>query len=151
MHPTVREIDAAATRPLRQRILRPHQQIEDLVYAGDAAADTLHVGVFVDAQLVCIASAFHQPPPGEQRADAWQLRGVATDQTQQRRGYARLLLEWLEQALAERFGCRLIWCNARVAALPLYTALGYTIVSEPFDVPEIGPHVVMRRDVRASV
>ncbi|MBG31354.1 MAG: hypothetical protein CMI31_15360 [Opitutae bacterium] len=37
-----------------------------------------------------------------------------------------------------------IWCNARLAAIPLYKRLGFEEVGQPFDIPGIGPHLVMR-------
>ena len=37
-----------------------------------------------------------------------------------------------------------IWCNARMAAFSLYHRLGLEQVGSPFDIPGIGPHIVMR-------
>jgi hypothetical protein len=42
----VRAVAAAATRPLRQRILRPAQAEHELVYPGDDAATSLHVAAY---------------------------------------------------------------------------------------------------------
>jgi predicted GNAT family N-acyltransferase len=43
-----------------------------------------------------------------------------------------------------------VWCNARVRARSLYERAGFTVVSEEFDVPEIGPHLVMECRLAAS-
>ena len=54
-----------------------------------------------------------------------------------------------EGAAAEAFvheqGGRVAWFNARRAAEGFYAHMGYRTVSEEFDVPGIGPHVVMEK------
>jgi hypothetical protein len=37
----------------------------------------------------------------------------------------------------------LLWCNARVPAVPFYREMGWAVVSEPFEIPTAGPHVRM--------
>ncbi len=39
----------------------------------------------------------------------------------------------------------LVWCNARVVAVPFYAKQGWEIVSEVFDIPTVGPHRAMLR------
>ena len=53
-------------------------------------------------------------------------------------------------AVAARGG-DLLWCDARVAAAGFYERMGFTVVSEPFDKPGIGPHVGMVADVPPPV
>ena len=38
-----------------------------------------------------------------------------------------------------------LWCNARMPAVGFYRRAGFEVVSEEFDVPGIGVHVVMVR------
>ncbi|MDQ4090113.1 MAG: GNAT family N-acetyltransferase, partial [Actinomycetota bacterium] len=38
-----------------------------------------------------------------------------------------------------------LWCNARMAAVGFYRRAGFEVVSEEFDVPGIGAHVVMTK------
>ena len=44
---------------------------------------------------------------------------------------------------------RLLWCNARVTAADFYRKLGFEIVSDEFDIPNIGPHYLMKLDLVA--
>lgn len=44
-----------------------------------------------------------------------------------------------------RAGGDMIWCSARVAAIDFYRRAGFAEISEPFDVPPIGPHIRMAR------
>ena len=62
----IREISAVEARPIRQRVLRPHQRAEELVYPGDDDASTFHLGAFVNDELVGILSMYrHAQPPAE--------------------------------------------------------------------------------------
>jgi hypothetical protein len=74
---------------------------------------------------------------------AWQLRGMATDSRQQGRGLGRQLWHAAAAEAHRDEPGRLIWCNARTSAVGFYEKLGWRVVSEPFDVPTVGPHVKM--------
>ncbi|MCA9525628.1 MAG: GNAT family N-acetyltransferase [Myxococcales bacterium] len=144
----IRAITADEVRPLRQRILRPHQRESALVYAGDAAPDTLHAGAFEDGELVGIASIFLEPPEyNVTHPAAWRLRGMATLPEYRGKGLGRLLLTaCLRHASAE--GGRLAWCNARVSAIGFYRRLGFEQLGAVFELPAIGPHVLMERPLQ---
>ena len=47
----------------------------------------------------------------------------------------------LAHATAE--GAQRIWCNARTPARRFYERAGFRVISEEFDLPMIGSHVVM--------
>jgi GNAT superfamily N-acetyltransferase len=145
----VRAIDAAATRPLRQRVLRPMQAIAELVYPGDDARETRHFGVFDDhGRLVGIASVYRDPKPGTNDARAWRLRGMATEPFARRRGYGAALIDACIAHAIENGGTSL-WCNARVSAKEFYAALGFATEGDVFEVPHAGPHYVMSRRIGA--
>jgi GNAT superfamily N-acetyltransferase len=148
--PDIRPISAAETRPLRQRILRPHQTLAELVHAGDDAPDTLHVGAFIGAQLVGVASIHREAPPGAV-GEMWRLRGMAVEASERRRGCGRALVAAC-LAHATRHGGTVVWCNARIGALAFYQSLGFSISGNPFELPKIGVHYFMSRSLaRASV
>jgi predicted GNAT family N-acyltransferase len=44
-------------------------------------------------------------------------------------------------------GAARVWCNARVPAISLYARAGFEVESEEFEIPGIGPHVVMARRI----
>ena len=75
----VRAVEADEVRELRRALLRPHQKVEELVYAGDDHPDALHVGGFRHGQMVGIASITPRPMPGHPERAAWQVRGMAVD------------------------------------------------------------------------
>ena len=144
----VRAIPAEATHALRQRILRPHQRVEDMVYPGDLLDGTFHLGCYVEDALIGIVSM--SPEPLEERASAaptaspWRLRGMAVVPASQGLGAGRALVEAALREAKERGGTA-VWCNARMSAHGLYAGQHFEDISEVFEPPNIGPHVVMRR------
>ena len=59
-------------------------------------------------------------------------------------GHGAALITAAETFIAEQGGTS-IWFNARRAAEGFYARMGYATVSDEFDVPGIGPHVVMEK------
>jgi GNAT superfamily N-acetyltransferase len=136
----VRAIPAAATRPLRRRILRPTQPEHELVYPGDDAPESLHLGYFEGESLLGIASVYRQSPEGSPVDPGdWRLRGMAVVPEARRRGVGAALIAACEAHARAHGGTRL-WFNARIEALPFYFALGYEAVGEVYDIPGVGPH-----------
>jgi predicted GNAT family N-acyltransferase len=139
----IRRVSAEEVRPLRHRVLRPGQAFEDTVYPGDAAAR--HLGAFAGDRLVGVASLYQEDRAGGP-AGGWRLRGMATDAGARGAGHGGALLVACAAEVAGAGGTEL-WCNARLAATGFYLRSGFEVVSEEFDVPGIGPHVVMARPV----
>jgi GNAT superfamily N-acetyltransferase len=136
----VRPIAAADTRPLRQRILRPNQAEHELVYPGDDAPESLHVGAFDGTVLLGVASVVRlSPRGGPDRSTEWRLRGMAVVPEARRRGVGAALLQACERHARAHGGTRL-WFNARVDALAFYRAQGYVESGEEYELPGIGLH-----------
>jgi predicted GNAT family N-acyltransferase len=109
-------------------------------YPGDRLQSTLHFGAFAGQTNVCCASFFLNEWFGE---PAYQLRGMATDHAFQRRNMGANLLASAESWIRKRTKVRQLWCSARIPAVGFYHAQGWSTVSEPYDVPNIGPHSKM--------
>ena len=139
--PLIRRIGAEEVRPLRQQVLRPGQAFEETLYPGDDAG--LHLGAFSGEELVAIASLYEEGRAGGP-AGGWRLRGMATDAGVRGAGFGAALLAGCVEHVAGAGGSEL-WCNARVAAVGFYRRAGFEVVSEEFDVPGIGAHVVMTK------
>jgi GNAT superfamily N-acetyltransferase len=140
--PLLRPVPVAQTRPLRREVLRPHQSIDELA-AGEAAG-AFAVGAFEGAELVAVGLI---APDGDSgRRGAWRIRGMATAQPSRGRGAgSAVLAALLEHAAAH--GARVVWCNARTPARGLYERAGFRQTSSVFELPPIGPHVVMELDL----
>jgi GNAT superfamily N-acetyltransferase len=130
---------------LRHRELRPGLPPESAVFDGDDEPTTLHVGAFLAESGENVGCASFMLRPFAAETPGIQLRGMATRSDLVGRGIGRALLARAEQVLAERSLPRLLWCNARRAAVPFYEKLGWRVVSPEFDVPTVGPHYTMIR------
>ena len=135
-------VDVEVVRALRAEILRPGQAPGELVYDGDDAPDTLHAGVLEHGDAIAVASVMREPFPPRPSARDWRVRGMATRPAERGRGAGRKLLE-LCIAHARREGGELLWCTARVPARGFYELAGLTAVGDVFEIPRIGPHVLM--------
>lgn len=122
-------------------MLRPHQGFDGTVYPGDGLSTTVHLGAFAGERLVGIASLYRQARPGKP-GGGWRLRGMATEADVRGAGFGAELLEACLGHVAASGGDEL-WCNARAPAVGFYRRAGFEVVSEEFQVPGIGSHVVM--------
>lgn len=90
-----------------------------------------------------IASLYQEDRPGGP-TPGWRLRGMATETAVRGQGFGGALLAAAVEHAAEAGG-REVWCNARIVAVDFYRRAGFEVVSEEFDIPGIGPHLVMAR------
>lgn len=151
---TIRAVTAEATRPLRHKILRPHLPFETTAYPNDYDNDTLHVGAFVNDDLVGIATVFRAPMPVEQDSillnASWQLRGMAVKEKMRGKGFGAALVRACIQHITQHGG-GVLWCNGRTSALKFYQSLEFQTIGEEFESPSgTGPHFVMWRYVKET-
>lgn len=139
--PVTRAVTAEEIRPLRHRVLRPGQAFSETLYVGDGLVDTVHLAAFDGDRIVGTASLYREARPGGP-ASGWRLRGMATDPDVRGRGFGAAVLVASIAHVAAAGGGEL-WCNARMTAVGFYRRAGFEIVGDEFDVPGIGPHVVM--------
>ncbi|HVE63455.1 MAG TPA: GNAT family N-acetyltransferase [Mycobacteriales bacterium] len=138
----VRVVSAAETRALRQRVLRPHQTIEDLERSDD---DAPHFAAYDDSgRLVACASVRPEPFPGEERASGWRLRGMASEPEVRGQGYGAAVLAAVI-AHARNDDAAEVWCTARVTARDFYARHGFVAAGDVWEDPAyVGPHLYMR-------
>jgi GNAT superfamily N-acetyltransferase len=139
----VRPVDLAETRPLRQSVLRPNLALAEL--ARHEPPGAFAAGGFIQRELVAVGLIGREGPPG-----SWRLRGMATAPGKRGCGAGTGVLELLlNHAVAQ--GATRIWCNARTPARTFYERAGLSVISQEFELEEIGAHIVMElRLPRAS-
>jgi predicted GNAT family N-acyltransferase len=144
---TVEEVVAGVTYPLRGAVLRPGRPVE---IPGDDDPETVHLAArTAEGQVVGVVRFHPNPCPWRDARQAWQLRGMATDPAVRGAGAGRALVaEGL--ALVAARGGDLVWCDARAAAVGFYERMGFTVVTEAYEIPPIGPHVGMTIDPTAG-
>lgn len=148
---TVARVDAAATYPLRQRVLRPGRPPDAARFAIDDEPSTASFAArTAGGEVVGTAVVYPEPCPWlPDRADAWRLRGMATAPDLRGRGIGTRVLETALAHVAASGG-DLVWCNARIPARGLYERAGFRAHGAAWDDPEIGPHIAMWLDLDAA-
>jgi GNAT superfamily N-acetyltransferase len=154
---TVEVVPAWTTWPLRQEVLRPGRAVRDCIYPGEDDRRAAHgaalqrsVGVGGpggDFTVVAVGVVMPEAPAWDAGIDdGWRIRGMATRSDARGRGLGSRVLDLLINHVASEGG-GLLWCNARTPALTLYERAGFQGRGEVFELPEIGPHLVMWRTV----
>jgi len=143
---TVDEVPADVTYELRGAVLRPNGG--EITWGGDDDPATFHLAARTeDGDVVGVVRFSPAPCPWRPLARApWQLRGMATDAAVRGSGAGRALIDHGLAQVAARGG-DLVWCDARVTAAGFYERMGFTVVTDEFDKPGIGPHVGMCKDL----
>jgi GNAT superfamily N-acetyltransferase len=143
---TVRRIPASDAHALRREILRS-DPTANVHYPQDDDEGAFTLGVFVDDELVGVASFSPAATPTRPGAEAWQLRGMAIAAAHQRSGLGAAAVAAALAALAKE-RADVLWCNARDSAQGFYVRLGFVVAGDGFVTPDSGlPHHVMVRDL----
>jgi len=140
----VRPVPAPATRPLRQRVLRPHQTLEELAHPWEALPGTGSFAAFVDGVMVGTAVVFPESRPGSTSAGPWRLVALAVDPAHRRRGVGAALLEECRDHVRSNGGDE-VWCHARLGVVGFYEDAGFVVEGEEWSEDHTGPHVLMWR------
>lgn len=142
----VKQIDAKDTYEIRQQILRPTGSLEDCHFPGDNDELTFHLGAYVDDKLVSVASFYMDNHPAIDAEYQFRLRGMATYEQFRGQGMSSALLRTAFPMIKNNH-VKTIWCNARVSAVGFYQKVGFECMGEEFDIPDIGPHILMVKNL----
>ncbi len=105
--------------------------------AADEQPDAFAAGISEGSELIAVGLVAPDGEPG-----SWRIRGMATAPRARSAGAGTAVLDALVEHARQRGAAR-IWCNARTPARSLYERAGMRVASEEFELPQIGPHVVM--------
>jgi predicted GNAT family N-acyltransferase len=134
----------AAVLDLRHRILRKGMPADTAIFDGDDEPTAVHLGAFDRGTMVGCVTLIQRDWQG---APAWQLRGMAVDESMQKTGVGAAMLAEVDQLVAASEHSRQLWCNARIKAKGFYERHGWKIESELFEIPTAGPHYVMSKRI----
>lgn len=129
--------------PLREAVIikgtgRPSE------FPGDRDVETIHFGAFADEENVCCGTFLLTDWFGE---PAYQLRGMATAPELRGGGIGAAMLAAAERYIADNTPVRQLWCSARIGAVAFYQKAGWSIISDVYEVPNVGPHRKMCRRI----
>jgi len=137
---SVKEINTKDTYQIRREVLRKNMNLP-FEFTGDFDQETFHLGLFFNDELASIVS-FMKSNNKVFKEEQYQLRGMATKEKFQGRGFGKILIKKSEELLINK-NIKIVWCNARVIALNFYKKIGFKVIGEPFDITQIGEHFVM--------
>jgi len=123
-------------RPRREKILIEGTDRDSPEFDGDYDPNTLHMGAFAEGRNIACLSLMPSDYEGQ---TAYQLRGMAVLPESQKQGFGKSLLNFSEKWLLRQTSARLLWCNARSAAVDYYAKMGWEKVSDEFLIEESVP------------
>jgi ribosomal protein S18 acetylase RimI-like enzyme len=139
----VAKVSAAVTFPLRQKILRPHESLADMVRPDDEHPDSAHFAVFdIAGEVIATGTVRGRPAAWAADEAGYQIRGMAVDENFRGRGLGAALLDAIIGHVQERGG-GILWAEVRVKARTLYERAGFVSQGEPFKTEHAGLQVVM--------
>lgn len=139
---SIKKINYLDTFPVRSAVLRQGKPIEMCSFIGDDAVDTTHFGLFIENNIIGVASVFTSNNENFDNKTQLQLRGMAILKEYQNMGYGKLLIEEIFNFI-ESTQVELLWFNARETAVPFYEKLGCIKKGTSYEIPEIGTHFLM--------
>jgi predicted GNAT family N-acyltransferase len=149
--PTIetRPIHVTETYDLRHRILRPHQPLSACAFPYDTAPEALHIGGFLNGQLIGVGSIIPEPRKNAALPISWRIRGMAVLEEARGTGVGGKILQRLIDHASDQQLPAEIWCNGRANVKGFYERFGFVQEGDLFELPEIGPHVLMITMLRA--
>jgi len=141
----IRQIGAEETWTVRHPVLRKGRPLEDVYMEADEQETTFHLGAFYKKELVGVAS-FMQDSHPDLEGNQMRLRGMGVLSNFRRKGIAGILLRDGEIYCKKR-DVQTLWFNAREVAVSFYKRHNYTIESEQFEIPLVGPHYRMKKEL----
>lgn len=136
----IEKISPQQTLPLRALVLRPNRALEECKFENDELDSTYHFAWIENNVCLCIASVM------KTNQEQYQIRGMATHPDHRGKQLASKVLKYLEDYMRSK-NIQKLWCNARVSAKDFYLKNGYLIDGDEFDIPKIGPHLKMLKNL----
>lgn len=136
----LKKVSAEIVRPLRHKVLRPSLPFKSSIMDLDDHDYTFHFCVKEELRIISVASVYHESFVEMPKKDAYRLRGMATEPSEQGKGYGKMVLNDVIAYLSKETESEILWCNARTTAFGFYEKMGFNIVGNEFDIPNLGPH-----------
>lgn len=141
------EIPTLNTFPIRLEVLRKNIPLP-YEFNGDFDSETFHLGAYKDDELIAVSS-YMKTSNSNFEGNQYQLRGMATLTEHQGSGAGKLMLQQAFLILKER-NTKVLWCNARIAAVDFYKKQGFQTFGEKFEILHVGGHYVMFKELNSK-
>ena len=139
-------IDSKLTHDIRRRILWPHIKDGNYSIAVDNQPKTFHIGTFLQNKIISVGTFIKTNNPKFQYKLQYRLRAMATDNIYQGKGAGKMLfLKGLE--ILKNKKIELLWCDARINAIPFYQSVNMKSLDDIYMIKNIGMHKTMYIDL----
>lgn len=125
---------------VRHPVLRPNRPFSSCFFDKDTHSKAVHLGAFNGQQLVGVLSALPNLCSHLELQKGMQFRGMAVLENHRNKGIGTLLIERLIDHIEAQREWDYFWLNARIQAISLYLRVGMIPLGAPFDIPKIGLH-----------
>ncbi|MFE3866899.1 GNAT family N-acetyltransferase [Flavobacterium sp. LS2P90] len=142
----IKEITAKETFSVRHPVLRAGKPKETCHFDGDNFESTVHFGLFLEQELKGVISLFKNITDLFAENIQYQIKGMAVLENYRKKGLIEALILHCEKYCITR-NANLIWFNARKDAVGFYQKMAYQKKGMPFEIENIGEHVVMFKNL----
>ena len=138
----IKIISSQETHDIRQKVLWPHIQDGNYSLDIDHNTNTFHLGTIFNKKIISIGTFVQEKNPKFSATSQYRLRAMATDEKYRFLGAGKsLFLEAVK--ILKRKKIDLLWCDARIHAIPFYTSLKMKSINEIYEIINIGQHKTM--------
>ncbi len=131
---------------VRHQVLRQGQPRSSCYYPEDVYKHTVHFAAKLNDEVIGCASIYKESHPDFSLKQSWRIRGMAVREVYQGQNIGTQLLETcINHVIKQKAG--VIWCNARLSAVKFYKNSGFKIIGDEFELPDIGPHYLMAKNL----
>lgn len=142
MKPKIQLTDVENIIGIRHRVLRIGKPISSCHFDADKDSTSFHFAACHQNNVIGCVSLMKKSHQHFEDSEVYQLRGMAVLPEFQSQHVGQLLLQNAEAFLKLKH-INLIWCNVRIKAMRFYEKNHYQHIGNEFDIPEVGPHVLM--------
>lgn len=143
----IKAVDVNLIKGLRYKVLWPHMEGEEhCEIAPDREATTFHLAALHGDRVVGTSTFIIDINPKFEEKNQYRLRAMATDPEVRGLGVGAKIIRAAEEELRKK-GVKLLWCDARLIATGFYEKLNFKIKGQVYQVPKIGPHKLMFKDL----
>ena len=135
-------INSELTYNLRKKVLWPHIKDGNYTIDVDKHNHTFHLGTFVEKNIISIGTFIKENNIDFLEKNQYRLRAMATDSKYRKKGAGKNLFLKAIEILKER-NTRILWCSARIKAIPFYEKLNMRSLDKTYNIPNIGLHKTM--------
>ena len=137
------KLDLAEVHLIRRKVLYKNFPNTLVEYCEDNLEETSHYGLSKGDEVISILTLIRQTFKYDSKVQSIQLRGMATLDTYQRKGYGSQLLTKVIKKLKQEKIYKFLWCKSRIAVIEFYKNNNFTPIGDNFKIESIGLHKIL--------